>query len=100
MIRKKARNVLIITALLFIPMWLTIHDSRLAEAGWSSPLNDFLVSLLIPLAAALTYEFAAAKTTKNTHKLVIAGAIAIVVALLWFELAANGLHETASILFG
>lgn len=97
---KKARNVLIITALLFFPLWFTIHDSRLAEVGWSSSLNDFLLALFVPLIAALAYELLAARITKRSNRKILAATITLLVALLWYELAANGLHESTSLLFG
>lgn len=98
--KKSLQKVLLITVLMGAAFWFTIHDSRLAEAGWSSATSDFLLAFFIPLTAALSYELIAAKIQRGSHKIMLAGAITILVCLLWYELADNGIHETVGILFG
>jgi hypothetical protein len=98
--KKMIRNALIISALLLIPLILTIRDGNIHGVGWNWSAGDFLFGFIIPFTAALIFEVIALRLSKGSHQFILGVVIALGVCALWVEMATGGISRTISSLLG
>lgn len=93
---KLKRNALIIAILLLIPLALTLLNTDPNDGWrWKSP-GDYVFGFLVPFIGALVYELIVLKVTKNSHRLVVAIAVTLLVCAFWAEMATGGVSRAVA----
>lgn len=87
--------------LLLVPAVMNIMDrGKPPGDGWNWGPGDFLTMGALLFCAGLIYEMVATKTRTRQQKWAVGAAVAVVVFLIWLQLAVEGLSKLAGWLLG
>lgn len=80
---KRLTGIVFTVALLLLVPFIAMQFTT--EVNWTGP--DFLIAGVLLLGTGLLCELVLRKVTKTSHRLILCGAILVVLFLVWAELA-------------